>query len=49
MEYLRNLEMHLINKGNASNSIATKFSVFKAVYNRAIADGIFEPKDNPFF
>jgi len=48
MKYLRNFESFLLSKGNTSNSIATKFSVFKAVYNRAIADRIFEPKDNPF-
>ena len=48
MEYLRNFETYLLNKGNSSNGIATKFSVFKAVYNRAISDGVFEPKDNPF-
>ena len=48
MEYLRSFEMFLLSKGNVSNSIATKFSVFKAVYNRAIADGVFEPKENPF-
>ena len=34
MEYLRSFEMFLLSKGN-SNSIATKFRVFKAVYNRA--------------
>ena len=48
MQYLHDLEAFLIGKGNRSNSIATKFSVLKAVYNRAISDGIFEPKDNPF-
>jgi site-specific recombinase XerD len=48
MGYLREFEAYLLGKDNASNSVATKFSVFKAVYNRAIADGVFEPKDNPF-
>ena len=48
MNYLRNFETYLLTKGNMSNSIASKFSVFKAVYNKAIADGVFEPKDNPF-
>ena len=38
MNYLRNFETYLLSKGNTSNSVATKFSVFKAVYNRAIAD-----------
>jgi len=48
MNYLRNFETYLLNKGNTGNSVASKFSVFKAVYNRAIADGIFEQKENLF-
>ncbi len=48
MEYLRKLEVYLIAKGNTSNSIASKFSVLKAVYNRAISDGVFTPNENPF-
>ena len=48
MNYLRNFETYLLSKGNTSNSVASKFSVFKAVYNRAVADKVFEPKDNPF-
>ena len=48
MNYLRDFETFLIQKGNISNSIATKFSVFKAVYNRAIENEIFTPNNNPF-
>ena len=48
MNYLWNFETFLLGKDNTSNSVATKFSVFKAAYNRAIADRVFEPKDNPF-
>ena len=39
--YLRDFELFLMKKGNKSNSIATKFSVLKAVYNKALAEGIF--------
>ncbi len=47
MNYLRRFETYLMGK-NASNTVATKLSVLKAVYNRAITDGVFIPKDNPF-
>ena len=47
INYLRRFETFL-SKDNESNSIATKFSVLKAVYNRAIADGVFKPQENPF-
>ncbi len=39
--YLRDFELFLMKKGNKSNSIATKFSVLKAVYNKALAEGDF--------
>lgn len=48
LNYLKTFENFLVEKGNKSNSIATKFSVFKALYNRAIYEGVFRPKDNPF-
>lgn len=35
-------------EGNQPNSIATKLSVLKAVYNKAIADKIFLCEENPF-
>ena len=38
----------LIKKGNKSNSIATKFSVLRAVWNKAKADGIRMPEQDPF-
>ena len=46
--YLRDFELFLMKKGNKSNSIATKFSVLKAVYNKAVSEGVFVPKSNPF-
>ena len=45
---LGDFEVFLHSAGNQSNSIATKFSVLKAVYNKAIADKIFLCKENPF-
>ena len=45
---LVDFETFLRGEGNQSNSIATKFSVLKAVYNKAIADKIFLCKENPF-
>lgn len=45
---LDDFETFLHGAGNQSNSIATKFSVLKAVYNKATADKIFLCKENPF-
>ena len=45
---LVDFETFLCGEGNQPNSIATKFSVLKAVYNKAIADKIFLCKENPF-
>ena len=45
---LNEFEYFLHNEGNQPNSIATKFSVLKAVYNKAIVDKIFLCKENPF-
>ena len=45
---LGDFETFLRGEGNQSNSIATKFSVLKAVYNKAVADKIFLCKENPF-
>lgn len=39
--YLRDFELFLMKKGNKSNSIATKFSVLKAVYNKGSCRGNF--------
>ncbi len=46
--FLRDFERFLVKRGNKPNSIATKFSVLKAVYNKALADKVFICKDNPF-
>ena len=46
--YLNDLELFLRKRGNKDNSIATKFSVFKAIYNKALAEELFAPKVNPF-
>ena len=43
-----NFELFHNEKGNKSNSIATKFSVLKAVYNKALAEGIFTTPHSPF-
>ena len=48
LKYLENFELALLRKGNKTNSIATKFSVLKAIYNRALSEKIFICKDNPF-
>ena len=48
LSYLRKFEMFLVKKGNKGNSIATKFSVFRSVYNKAAADGLFTIEDDPF-
>ncbi len=46
--FLSEFETFLIRRGNKPNSIATKFSVLKAIYNKAIADKVFVCKENPF-
>lgn len=48
LAYLRDFELFLRKKGNANNSIATKFAIFKAAYNKALAEGLFIQKVNPF-
>ena len=40
--------MFLRKEGNVNNSIATKFAIFKAAYNKALAEGLFLQKINPF-
>ncbi len=46
--FLQDFEQFLKGEGNASNSIATKMSVLKATYNKAIKDGMPTIKTNPF-
>lgn len=48
IKYLQAFELALSEKGNKPNSIATKISVLKAVYNKALNEKIFVCKDNPF-
>ena len=45
---LRDFELFLRRIGNANNSIATKFAIFKAAYNKALAEEQFVMKSNPF-
>lgn len=46
--FLRDFEIFLRRIGNANNSIATKFAIFKAAYNKALAEGLFVQKHSPF-
>ena len=48
LQYLQDFEAFLIRKGNTSNSIATKFSVLRAVYNKAVKHKVFAEAENPF-
>lgn len=48
LQYLQDFEAFLIHKGNTSNSIATKFSVLRAVYNKAVRHKVFAETENPF-
>ena len=40
-QFLNDFELFLRNRGNRNNSIATKFSILKATYNRAVEEGRF--------
>ena len=44
--YLQDFEFFLRKAGNTDNSIATKFAIFKAAYNKALAEGVFVQKVN---
>ena len=46
--FLREFEQFLRSKGNADNTIASKFSMLKSAYNKALEDGIFRPQNNVF-
>ena len=48
LKFLKDYEFYLRKEGQASNSIATKFSCFKAAYNKALEEGIFTNEDSPF-
>lgn len=43
LTYLHEFEIFLRQRGNVNNSLATKFSVLKAVYNKAVSEGVFVP------
>ena len=47
-DYLNSFDAFLIQRGNNSNSRATKFSVLRAVYNKALLDGVRMPDIDPF-
>lgn len=48
LSHLRDFELFLRRRGNKDNSIATKFSVLRAVYNRAAEERVFKIETNPF-
>lgn len=48
LSFLKDFEIFLRKEKNANNSIATKFAIFKAAYNKALAEGLFIQKQNPF-
>lgn len=48
LDYLKGLELYLRKRGNKDNSIATRFAIFKAIYNKAVKEGKVAAKQNPF-
>lgn len=48
LDYLKGLELYMRQRGNGDNSIATRFAIFKAVYNKAVREGKVAAKQNPF-
>jgi len=48
LDYLKGLELYLRKRGNRDNSIATRFAIFKAIYNKAVKERRIETKQNPF-
>ena len=48
LTFLRDFERFLRKIGNTNNSIATKFAIFKAAYNKALSEGLFIQKSSPF-
>lgn len=43
LDYLKGLELYLRKRGNKDNSIATRFAIFKAIYNKAVKEGGSRP------
>ncbi len=48
LHYLREFEAFLRDKQKQGNTIATRFSALKAVYNKALSENVFVPRSNPF-
>ena len=48
LQFLQDFEAYMTRKGNSSNSLATSFSVLRAVYNKAVKQKVFAETDNPF-
>ena len=48
LDHLKGLELYLRQRGNKDNSIATRFAIFKAIYNKAVKEGKVTVKQNPF-
>ena len=48
IHFLQDFEMFLRKRGNQDNSIATQFSSFKSMYNKAKLEGVFQKEPHPF-
>jgi len=48
LDYLKGLELYLRQRENKDNSIATRFAIFKAIYNKAVKEDKVAVKQNPF-
>ncbi len=48
LDYLKGLELYLRQRGNKDNSIATRFAIFKAIYNKAVKEGKVTVNPPPF-
>lgn len=48
LNYIDKFETLLVKLGNRHNSIATKMSVLKSIYNKALTNKLFICRDNPF-
>lgn len=46
LQFLQDFEAYMTRKGNSSNSLATSFSVLRAVYNKAVKQKVFTETDN---
>ena len=46
LQFLQDFEAYMTRKGNSSNSLATSFSVLRAVYNKAVKQKVFAETDN---